>query len=469
MNVSLSNSLQTKLTQTVTLAPQMRQSLKMLAMNLPELRTELQREMSTNPVIEDVEPTLDKAVVSDQERESDATESADRSDYPEDDIPDAVYTADADALERRQRFFDSQTKKETLEEHLLAQLPVSDIDEKDQPLAEILIGDLDDSGLFAGSIPDIMMVSGENDVKIRGILKKISELDPPGCGAANIQDCLLAQLDKLEDSPYREDVRELIQNHLEDIGRGRISVIEKDMGISHERYADILKELRTLDPRPGRAYRRGGRGAEYVNPEVHAVKTSEGWDARVDARSLPEIRISRKYLQMLEDPKTDKETKAYVRERIAAANAIREAVVRRQETITSIAQAIFDAQPGFFEEGLKGLKPLTMQEIAQKVGVHHTTVSRTVRDKYASTPKGTVELRKFFTSGFVTDSGEQVSKDNVIDRLKTLIAGENLQHPHSDEKLSEMLKAEGFPVARRTVAKYRTRLGIPGASERRQG
>ncbi len=469
MDVSLSNSLQAKLTQTVTLAPQMRQSLKMLAMNLPELRTELQREMSVNPVIDDIEPTLDKSVVSDQERESDERERTDQSDYPEDDIPDSVYTADTEALERRQRFFDSQTKEETLEEHLLAQIRVSDIDEKDQPLAEILIGDLDDNGLFAGSIPDIMMVSGESDVKIRGLLKKISELDPPGCGAANIRDCLLAQLDKLEGSPYREDVRELIQNHLEDIGRGRISVIEKKMGISHERYADILKELRTLDPRPGRAYRRGGRGAEYVNPEVHAVKTADGWNARVDARSLPEIRISKKYLQMLQDPKTDKETKAYVRERIAAANAIREAVVRRQETITSIAQAIFDAQPGFFEEGLKGLKPLTMQEVAQKVGVHHTTVSRTVRDKYASTPKGTVELRKFFTSGFVTDSGEQVSKDNVIDRLKTLIADENIEHPHSDENLSEMLKAAGFPVARRTVAKYRTRLGIPGASERRQG
>ena len=136
--------------------------------------------------------------------------------------------------------------------------------------------------------------------------------------------------------------------------------------------------------------------------------------------------------------------------------------------INSASQAIFDAQPGFFEEGLKGLRPLTMQEIADKVGVHHTTVSRTVRDKYASTPRGTVELRKFFTSGIVTESGEQVSRDSVQDRLKSVIGAEDAAHPLSDERLSEILKSEGFPVARRTVAKYRMQLGIPGALERRR-
>ena len=179
------------------------------------------------------------------------------------------------------------------------------------------------------------------------------------------------------------------------------------------------------------------------------------------------MHISPKYMKMLADPNVDKETKSYIRQRIAAANSLVEAVERRQQTITDIAQAIFDAQPGFFENGLKGLRPLTMQEIAEKTGVHHATVSRTVRDKYASTPKGTVELRKFFTSGITTDSGEQVTKDALRDRLAALIAGEDKAHPLSDDRLSEMLKKEGFPVARRTVAKYRAILGIPGTSERR--
>ena len=467
--MAFSNELRQRQSQTMTLAPQMRQSLGMLAMSLPELRAALYREMSDNPVIEDIEQTLERETVSQKERETADLERTFDSDYTEDDdIPDSTYTADADALERRQRFFDSQTREETLEEHLLNQLETSGIDEKDEALAEMLIGDLNDDGLFVGSIPDVMMVSGESEAKIREVLAAIMTLDPPGCGATTLEECLLAQIDKLDGSPYQQEVRELLErHHLRDIAEGRIAAVERDLGMSHERYADVLSALRTLDPRPARAYSRAGRGIAYVNPEVHAVNVNGRWVARVDDRSLPDIHISSRYLKMLEDPKTDAETREYIRGKIAAAKSFVEAVERREETITSIAQAIFDAQPGFFEEGLKGLRPLTMQEIADKVGVHHTTVSRTVHDKYASTPRGTVELRKFFTSGIVTESGEQVSKTNVMDALKRLIDAEDKASPCSDERLSELLKAEGYPVARRTVAKYRTQLGISGVSERR--
>ena len=447
----LSGELRQKLTQSQTLAPQMRQGLELLAMSLPELRQRLYDEMSRNPCIEDIEATLEKTTVSEKVREMERDEIVDDSDSPDEDYePEfgaaAAITRDEDADERRQRFFDRQTKEETLEEHLLAQLKMSDIDEKDLPLAEMLIGELNADGRFIGSIPDIVMVSGESEEKILAVLKEIMQLDPPGCGARTPQECLLAQIDKLDGSPYQEEVRALIERHFEDMAEGRIALIERDLGISHERYADVLRALRTLEPRPGRAYDLAGKSISYVHPEVH---------------------ISPKYLKMLADPNVDKETKSYIRQRIAAANSLVEAVERRQQTITDIAQAIFDAQPGFFENGLKGLRPMTMQEIAEKTGVHHATVSRTVRDKYASTPKGTVELRKFFTSGITTESGEQVTKDALRERLAAIIAAEDKSHPLSDDRLSEMLKKEGFPVARRTVAKYRAILGIPGTSERR--
>ncbi len=471
--MSMTNELRPaqKMTQTVTMAPQQRQSLHLLQLSLPDLRAELHAEMDRNPVIEDIESSLEASTTSQKERETEESERSFESDYTEDDdIPETTYTADADALERRQRFFDSQTKEETLEEHLAAQLVTSDIDPKDYPLAEMLIGDLDDNGFFAGSIADLVMVTGESEQKIRAVLAKVGELDPPGCGATTLSECLLAQIDKLDGSPYQQEVRELIERgHLEDVAAGRIAAVERDLGLSHERYADVLSALRTLEPRPGRAYTRAGKSVAYVNPEVHAVKSGDRWEARVDDRSLPEIHISKRYLKMLEDKNTSKETKAYIRERIEAAHAIEEAIERRQDTISGIAQAILDAQPDFFEKGLKGLKPLTMQEIADKVGVHHTTVSRTVRDKYISTPKGTVELRKFFTQGIVTDSGEQVAKSDVKDRLRALVEAEDKESPLSDDRLSQMLKAEGFPVARRTVAKYRGQLDIPGASERRAG
>ena len=457
-------------TQTQTMSLQMQRSLQMLAMSLPELRAQLYDEMAKNPCIDGIESTLEQATTTQKERETEQKEyeAEDHYDTDMDDHAEADYTADADALERRQKFFDSQTAEETLEEHLINQLEMSDIAPEDIPLAEMLIGDLKDNGWFGGSIPDIMMVSGESESKIRAVLKQITELDPPGCGATTPEECFLAQLDKLDGSPYQQEVRELLErHHLVDVAERRFAVIEQDLGMSHERLADVLRALRTLEPRPGRAYRLAGKSVAFVNPEVHAVRVNGRWEARVDDRSLPEIHISQRYQRMLADPKTDKETKDYIRRRIAAIAELEDAIERRQDTISNIAQAIFDAQPGFFEDGLKGLKPLTMQEIAAKVGVHHTTVSRTVNDKYVSTPKGTVELRKFFTQGFVSASGEQVAKDAVAEKIKALIAGEDKAKPLSDEKIATLLKADGLDIARRTVAKYRKNLDIPGTAERR--
>lgn len=454
--------------QSMVLAPRMLRGLDMLAMSLPELRAELNRELETNPVIEDVERTLEKDTVSQKEREVADRERSQEDDYPDDDsAPDSFYEADAEAMDRRRSFLESRTTEETLEEHLLSQIATSEIDEAYFQLAEILIGELNDDGYFSGSIPDLVMVTGESEEKIREVLGVIMTFDPPGCGATTLEECLLAQIDKLDSSPYQDEVRELLENRLlKDVAEGRLANVEKALGISHERYADVLSALRTLDPRPARAYSRSGKGVNYVNPEVHAVKTANGWEARVDARSLPEIRISPRYLKMLEDPATDAETKEYIRTKIASVKDLKDAIAKREETVTDIAQAIFDAQSGFFEKGLKGLRPLTMQEIADVVGVHAATVSRTVNDKYVSTPRGTVELRRFFVSGFATADGGVVSKDAVYDALKEIVGSEDRSKPFSDDKISELLKARGYSVARRTVAKYRAVLGIPGASER---
>ena len=461
-------------TQKMTLAPQLRQGLKMLAMPLPELRSELIREMSRNPLIEDVEPTLEKTTIS--QMESRCADAEPERDYPEDDNAidaarlegfsrpddyriggayDGRTVADAETIERRQRFFENQVREETLEQHLVAQLPYSGIDEADYPLAEMLIGDLNDDGMFVGSMADIVMVSGETEAKVRAVLAKIRDLDPPGCGATSARECLEAQLDKIADARLRRKVARLIASGLEAVAAGKAGDEE------------TLRALRALDPRPGRAYRRDVRSTEYVNPEVTAVRCTGGWLATVDARSLPEIRISKKYTAMLDDPSVSRETKSYIRERMAAANQLVEAVRERGETIERIAQEIFDRQPGFFEKGLKGLVPMTEQSVADKLGLHHSTVSRTVNGKYVATPRGVVELRRFFSQGVTTDSGETVTRDGVLDRIREIVGAEDRSRPLSDERISEMLKGDGFHVARRTVAKYRGLAGIPGASERR--
>ena len=440
--------------QTVVLAPQLRQGMKLLAMGIPELRQELLREMSENPVIDDVEtgslsveePSDDEADTGDDEVAVDSLGVA----YLEGVNRGA---SDPEAVERRERFFANQVSEEGLEEHLLKQIPVSDIAEADYELVEMLVGELDADGYFRGSLKEISEVTGADEEKLRGLLTRISYLDPPGCGATTLRECLLPQLDTVRDEVLRHRLREML-NRLEDI--------------AYVRQADpeVLATLRSLNPRPGVAFRPQRFESDYVRPEVHAVETADGYRAVVDDRGLPTIRISPRYLAMLEDSTVDEETKAYVRERLASVHSLIDAVEHRHETITAIAQAIFDAQPEFFRRGPEALRPLTMQQIADKVGVHHTTVSRTVRGKYTTTPKGTFELRRFFTSGVATEGGEDASVTAVLVRLKELVDGEDLAHPLSDDRLSRRLKEMGYEVARRTVAKYRARLKIPSASKR---
>ena len=360
----------------------------------------------------------------------------------------------------------------------MAQVPTSDISPKDRELATALIAGIDDDGYFKGSIPDIRMVTGASEKHVLRVLSEIQRFDPLGCGARDLRECLLAQMEKLDDSPWEDEVRALVERHLPDIAARQESAICQSLGLTPGEYRKALAELRTLDPKPGRALRPANiakavdvdRLTDYVRPEVFVVPHGrDGWMAKVTSRDLPDIHISKRYLEMLEDPSCTPEVRSYIRERIRAAEALRDAVANRQDTIRKIAQAIIDFQPGVFgQRTMKALRPLTMQQVADQVGVHGTTVSRTVRNKYMATPFGLVEMRKFFAGGLATESGESVSNTSVQQMIKDLIAGEDGANPFSDDRIASILKGKGITIARRTVAKYRGMLGIPGATERRR-
>ena len=479
-----------------TMAPQMRQSLKMLQMTSLELRAELQQAMEHNPVIEEVRSPIERQMSSElpeahsgaaiTERELDFTpkgEAAQTTLATDDGYRDYFLgnmqsaSGDEEARSRRQHLFDSLVRTETLQEHLKAQVPLSDIPPEDRELAIALIAHIDDDGYFRGSIPDIQMVTGANEAHVLQVLAAIQAFDPLGCGARDLRECLLAQMEKLDDSPWEDEVRTLIDRHLPDVAARREGLVCQSLGLTPEEYRKVLAELRTLNPKPGLAIRPPNvskavdvdRERDYVRPEVFVLPDGKGgWRATVPARDLPEIHISKKYQDMLADPDCNAETKAYIRERIRAAEALREAVANRQDTIRDIAQAIIDAQPDVFaQRTMNALRPLTMQQVADVVGVHGTTVSRTVRNKYMRAPFGTVELRKFFTGGLATESGETVSNTSVQRQIRELIAAEDATSPLSDDRIAAILKAKGITIARRTVAKYRIELGIPGAIERR--
>lgn len=447
--------------QTLAIGVQQMMGLRLLAKSLPELRAAIVSEISRNPAIEDIDHPLETSL-----SEAERLQEAEPPDYSDEGFI-RERGADEEAAEHRQSFFDNQVKVETLQEHLLAQLPLSEIPEADWPLVEVLVGDLDDKGYYKGALEDVAAAFGKTEGEVAATLARMMDLDPPGCGARDTRECLLAQLDSIEDADMRETVRAMVDRHLSDIAKGRFATVETALGLDREGYVAALKALRTLDGRPGRQFPSERERIEYVNPEIRAVRRDGRWIADLDERSLPEMRFSQKFLSLLKDPASTPETKAYVRERIAAAQALREAVGKRQETVRAIAQAVFDRQQDFFEHGFTALKPLTEIEIASTVGCHGTTVSRTVRDKYASTPYGTVELRRFFATGVRTANGDATSQAAALSALRAIVRAEDGDNPLSDERISEKMKAAGFSVARRTVAKYREKLSIPGAAARR--
>ena len=477
-------NLSQSLKQQQTLAPQMRQGLKMLQMTSLELRAELQHEMEVNPVIEDVTSRIERQMSSelpDAHSYGEVTEkpldfgtgenmaSAMGTDATDDGYRDYFLgnmesaSGDEEAQSRRDHLFDSMVKTETLQQHLMAQIGLSDIPQEDRDLAGILVENVDDDGYFRGSIPDIMMVTKADMPKIESVLAQIRAFDPLGCGARNLRECWLAQMEKLDDSPWEDEIRSALENHFDDLVARRVPTLCAALHITAEEYPRMLKELAKLDPMPGRAF-----AARANSGKFFAYQDKDGeWLVRVDGRDLPEIHISQRYQKMLADPSVTAEVKSYIRERIRAAEVLRESVKKRQQTIHDIAQAIVDAQPDFFKRGMGALKPLTMQQVAERVGVVGTTVSRTVRDKYMSTPFGVIELRKFFTSGGAkTEDGETMSNASIKERIKAIIDAENTTNPYSDDQITEILKAEGVNISRRTVAKYRMAMKIPGKADR---
>ncbi len=481
--------------QSQTLAPQMRQGLKMLLMTHLELKAELQQQMMTNPVIEDVTSPMEKPLSEQlpEEHRSGAVSEHELDLTPAGEAAEKILSADdgdrdyylqnmenftatpesgshdPDAQSRRDVLFDRQVKAETLQEHLQNQIPLSDIPQQDHSLAELLVGQIDDAGYFKGSIADIQMVAQVTERHILETLSKIAAFDPVGCGGRNLRECLLHQMEKLDDSPWEDEVRLLIEKHLEDVAAHREAVICRSLGIASADYPRVLAELRKLDPLPGRGFTPRAEASIYVRPEIFVHRGKSGkWVARIEDRDLPEIHISRKYLRLLEDPKCPAETKSYIRERLRAAEMLVQSLEERQNTIHNIAQAIVDAQTDVFEQkSMTAIKPLTMEQISRKVGVHTSTVSRTVQNKYMETPLGLIELRRFFVSGVQTEGGGEVANLAVKEQIRTIVAAEEKTVPLSDDAISKALERIGIKCARRTVAKYREAIGIPGVFDRR--
>ena len=458
------------------LAPQLQQSLLILQTPLLELRNLVQQEMETNPVLEELsdEPSVDGPNGAEPSADNNFKEEFEKLASLDEEWRDymaqsASYSSDGfrgsqEAQDKRQFFFDSIAVQETLQQNLVSQLNQTALNADDRKTAELVIGNIDDNG-FLQSIPEEMALgSGIPKEDFEKMLVLIQGFYPPGVGARDLRECLLIQLQR----EGRESGIEykIVSEHMEDLGKRRFPEIARRMGVSVEEVQAAASNIARLNPRPGQVF--AAAPQNYVLPDVTVEKVDGDYQIILNNEQIPHLRISNTYKDIIAQDSNGSEVKDYIRDKIRSGKFLIRSIHQRQQTISNIAHQIVSRQRDFFEHGPSHLKPMTMGEIADVVGVHETTVSRAVSGKYMATPQGIFEMKYFFTPGYQTATGESMSNTSVKEAILDLVKHEDGNSPLSDQEIVEILSERGIPIARRTVAKYRTELNILPSHMRRK-
>ena len=452
------------------LAPQLQQSLLILQAPLLELRNLVQQEMETNPVLEElaneVEQVEEKPAAEDREFKEEFDQLAKLDDEWRDYMAQSsTYSGRSqDEEEKRQFFFDSIATQETLQQHLMGQLNQTALNAEDRKTAEVIIGNIDDSGFLQSAPDEMAMNTGIPKEEFETMLTLVQSFYPPGVGARDLQECLLIQL-KREGRQHSLEYK-MIAEHMQDLGKRRFPEIARRMGISVEQVQRAANNIARLDPRPGQIFAESPQN--YVLPDVTVEKIDGEYQIILNGEQIPHLRISNTYKDIMSQDGNGSEVKDYIRDKIRSGKFLIKSIHQRQQTISNIAHQIVDRQREFLDRGSAYLKPMTMVQIADAVGVHETTVSRAISGKYMSTPQGVFEMKYFFTPGYQTASGESMSNTSVKEAILDLVKTENGSAPLSDKEIVEILSQRGIPIARRTVAKYRTELNILPSNMRRK-
>ncbi len=512
--------LQTSLKQSLVLTPQLRQRIEMLQMTSLELSELIQQEMESNVMLEEVqgdeelqeisEKILDQNADGESEgfvngADNDSEQSAvpDRQESGSVDLP-AESQADSgaefegesdDFSEERADSFEEidfgrefqdyldpgyktqeieykedapsfeqfLTRSESLTEHLEWQLHLSQIDEDVLDAAVSIIGNLDGDGRLNATSDEIADMNQCSLEIVEEARQVVLRLEPVGCGARNVKECLLAQLDVkgLGDSLAAELVRE----HLEDLQPHRLQHLAKHTGVEIHELNDEINKIRALDPYPGRRYSSGD--PIYVAPEVYIEKVEDDYVIYFSDEGSPRLRISTSYQQLLSENGVSKETKDFIKERFRSAVDLLRNIEHRRLTIYRVVECIVAKQREFLDYGVEHLKPMMLKDVAEDIGMHLSTISRVVNRKYAHTPQGVIELRRFFSEGMLNEDGEEVSTRILKLKIKKMIEEEDTKKPLTDDQIAKVLSKEGVKLSRRTVAKYRDQMQIAGSRERR--
>ncbi|MDP4583266.1 MAG: RNA polymerase factor sigma-54 [Verrucomicrobiales bacterium] len=456
------------LLQQQSIAPQMQQSLQLLQTPTLELRQLVQQELVVNPTLEEesTDISLEDAGSNSEDDEFDR-EFAELSQLDEEWREYMTQSRVSspkrdDADERHQFVMDSIVEPITLQDHLMNQLSFAEIPVKIREIAAILIGNIGENGFLQISLEDLCFDMGIPIQDLEAAKSLVQSFDPVGIGALDLRDCLLIQLERL--GKHHSLEYRIIDHHLDDLARKRYPQIAKKLSVSPEQITKAAEFIATLDPRPGSRF--GEDTNTYVTPDVTVERIGDEWLVSMNSEQIPRLRISNAYKDLMASG-SGREAKAYIRDKIRAGKFLIKSIHQRQQTIQSIATEIVARQEGFLEQGPSRLKPMNMAQIAEKVGVHETTVSRAVSGKYMATPHGVYEMKYFFTTGYETEDGESLSNTSVKQTLGEMISSENPKKPYSDKCLVEELEKRGIKIARRTVAKYREEMNILPSHMRR--
>ncbi|MDG2381926.1 MAG: RNA polymerase factor sigma-54 [Pirellulaceae bacterium] len=486
----LSLGLEQKLVQKQVLAPRMIQSMEILQLPVLALEERIEQEMNENPMLEtgDQDPDSPEEPVerenpdapADSEKELVVDENKDNKDDFERliemdrEFPDAFDDSPRRSANRMEEMASRKhdamaniaARAETLQHYLEMQLGEMDLGDELLGMAERVVTSLDTNGYLTTNLDDLLPSDASEETRLlaRRALEAVQSLEPKGVGARDLRECLLLQLQPR--MAMYDEVKTLISGHLEDLRDNRLPAIQRKTGYSIQRIQDAWDELKKLNPKPGADFT--STIAPTVTPDVFLERQDDGsYKVYLEEGHTPSLRISNYYRQRLMNGEATPEEREFIKRKINAAQWLIESIEQRRNTLTRVSQAIVDHQTRFIQDGTDALEPLKMQQIADKVGVHVTTVSRAVDDKWIQTSRGIFPLKRFFVGGTKSDDGEDVAWDAIRIKLQEVIDQEDKTKPYSDDELVRQLKKHGLNVARRTITKYRRKMSIPSSRQRR--
>ncbi len=487
------------LSQQLVITPQLQQAIKLLQLSRIELVEMVQQELLENPVLEETgEDGESDATTPNAKSDSETTQenSAETAETPlRETGPEEVGGQDGDLKEPTNFDWENYigsynapgntstlvpddlptyettlTERESLQDHLIWQLHLSEFAPLEEEIGLELIGNFNDDGYLQTPTEEIAKNGDWDPVQVEGVLGKLQAFDPAGVGARSLEECLLLQTRYIESELDRTQLAELVAHHLKQIERRDYQGIARAMKISIRRVTQLAKIVASLEPKPGRPY--GGDNTQYITPDVFVYKIAGDYTVVLNEEGLPRLQISHFYRNLLvdRDATTKKEgIREYVQDKLRGAAWLIKSIHQRQRTLYKVTKCIVEFQRDFLDNGVSFLKPMILKDVADEIGVHESTVSRATSGKYVHTSHGIFELKYFFNNGIASHTGgDAIAAESVKNKLKQIIASEDVRNPYSDQELVELLKKADIDIARRTVAKYREILGIFPSSRRKQ-